>query len=216
MQVHAVIVPPPGAMDDALRILDDVFTPDAVDEPPPSRRRRLRRPGPAPVVDVRWQPSRPDAAVIRVCKFGNVTRDDAHGLVTALRRATPSWSTPVIRVADIHLGVTEPYSVTARLTGDLDALVSIFGHVLGVAEGEGFFLDRRSFRSEVPLGRLIVPPGAVVPDSLPGAVIPVDGPLWTVTNLRLHRVTRVGTDARADEVAAIPLGRFAAPDQLTA
>jgi hypothetical protein len=205
-------------MDDARRILDDVFTPGAVDEPPPSRRRRLRRPGaaPAPVAEVGWQPSHPDAAVIRVCKFGNVTQDDAYGLVTALRLVAPSWSTPVIRVADIHLGATEPYAVTARLTGDLDALASIFGHVLGVAEGQGFFLDRRSFRSEVQLGTLTVPPGAVVPESLPGAVIPVGGPPWTVTNLRLRRVARVGTDALADEVAAIPLGSFAAPDQLTA
>lgn len=211
MQLHAVIVPPPGAMDAPRAILHDIFRPDPVIPPARGFMRRLRKPEPVPVPAVAWEPHLPEAVVVRVCKFGNVTLADAQGLITALERSAPTWATPVVRVADIHVGETEPYAVAARLTGDLDALSAIFGHVLGVAERQGFFLDRRSFRCQVALGTLSVPPGATVPESLPGVVIPVHGPAWTLSHLQLQRVSRVGTDTIVDELAAIPLGRLADP-----
>lgn len=209
MQLQAVIVPPPGVMDGPQVILDDIFRPDVVPAPARSLVRRLRKPEPVSVPSVEWQPHLPNAVVVRVCKFGNVTLDDAQSLITSLERAAATWTTPVVRVADIHVGETEPFSVAAGLAGDLDALDAVFGHVLGVAERQGFFLDRRSFRCQVALGTLTVPPGATIPESLPGVVIPVNGPAWTLSHLQLQRVARVGTDTVVDELAAIPLGSFA-------
>ena len=177
MHLQAVIVPPLGVMVGALQVLADIFDPDfaPVHVPRRSLLGRLRTSEAAATVpEVVWEPS-PDAVFVRGCKFGNVTLTDAQSLVKAFEEAASTWVTPVVRVVDIHRGEAAPFSVTARLEGELDVLADIFRGALEVAQEQGFFLDRRSFRSELSLGSVSAPPGARVPESLPGAVIPVDG-----------------------------------------
>lgn len=208
MQLRAVIAPPSGAMDDCQAILHDIFTPTTVETPARGLVGRLRKRGAVPVPEVEWQPNLADAVVVGVAKFGHVTRADTQDLIAALEKSARDWAAPEVRVADIHVGETEPFAVAARLTGGLDALVGLFRNVLGVAQQQGFFLDRRSFRSEVALGTITVPPGAAVPESLPGVVIPVHGPTWTISHLQLVRVSLNEMDTVMDEVAAIRLGRI--------
>ena len=213
MHLQAVIVPPPGVMDGALQVLADIFEPDSAPVPVPRRSLlgRLRTSEAAATVsEVVWEPSPPDAVFVRVCKFGNVTLTDAQSLVKAFEEAASTWATPLVRVVDIHLGEAAPFSVTARLEGELDVLADIFRGTLEVAQEQGFFLDRRSFRSELSLGSVAAPPDAMVPESLPGAVIPVDGVAWQVTHLQLLRMTRQGTDTTFTQLAAVPLGGRAA------
>lgn len=216
MQLHAVIVPPAGAIEGALQITHSIFSPEPepVEEPPPRRGvlGRLKKPAaaPPPPPEVLWHPTPSDALFVRVCKFGNVTLSDTRTLLQAIESVAGTWPRPRLHVAEIVVGETEPFSVTARLEGELDDLFAIFRNVLDVAKAQDFFLDRRSFRSEVALGTVVVPDGATVPDALPGAVIPMVGPHWHAGHLTLLRSTRIADATTYEEFASVPLSSSAA------
>lgn len=215
MHLQAVIVPQPGAIEGALQITHGIFSPEPEPVVEPQRGGllgRLRKPPPPPpevVPEVIWEPTPPEAMFVRVGKFGNVTLTDTRALAKSLEATAMKWPTPLLHVSSVTVGETEPFAVNAKLDGEVDDLFAIFRNVVEVAKQEGFFLDRRSFRSQVPLGTVQVPPGAEVPEGLPGAVIPLEGPEWRATHLTLLRLTRVGMVTSYEEVAAIPLGTAA-------
>ena len=217
MHLQAVIVPPRGAIDGALQITHSIFAPEPEPEPEPERGglfgRRKKAPPPREVTpEVIWEPTPPEALFVRVGKFGNVTLTDTRALAKAIEAEAAGWPRPSLHVADVTVSEHQPFAVTARLEGDTDDLFSIFRNTLDVAKTQGFFLDRRSFRSQVTLGTVTVPDGAVVPEGLPGAVIPLEGPQWQATHLTLQRLTRVGESTTYEEVVAIPLGGVVASD----
>jgi hypothetical protein len=214
MQLQAVICPPQGAIDGALQITHGIFAPDpepVVEEPKRGLLGRIKKPPPPTEVvpEVIWEPTPPAAMFVKVCKFGNVTLSDTRALVKSFEHVAPHWPRPALHVGGVYVGETEPFAVHARLEGDTDDLFTIFRNVLDVAKEHDFFLDRRSFRSQVSLGTVRVPPGAEVPEGLPGAVIPLEGPEWHATHLRLLRLTIVGEVMSYEEVAMIPLGQAA-------
>ena len=209
MHLQAVILPPPGAIEGALQITRGIFAPEQepVEEPKRGLLGRLRKPQPEPVVpEVIWEPTKPEALLVKVCKFGNVTLSDTRALVRAFEAVAPGWPRPALHVGGVYVGDAEPFTVTAHLEGETDDLFALFRQVLDVAKEQDFFLDRRSFRSQIPLGVVRVPDGAAVPEGLPGAVIPLEGPEWHASHLTLLRQLHVGADTTFEEVAAVRLG----------
>ena len=209
MQLQAVIVPPSGAIDGALKMAHDIFSPEPVpEEPKRGLVGRLRKPVPAKVVpELVWVPTPPEALFVRVAKFGNVTLTDTRSLAEAIQRSAANWPSPLLHVASVTVGDTAPFAVVAQLEGDLGGLFGIFTHVLNLGKQQDFFLDRRSFRNEIRLGSVEVPEGAEVPEELPGAVIPLVGPQWRADHLTLFRLVGVGAAIAYEEIAAIALGQ---------
>jgi hypothetical protein len=209
MQLHAVIVPPPGVVSGALEAAAGVVPP-----PPPApeepRRglldrllaRRQAEPPEVPVVAV--LPAAPEAVFVRLAKFGNVTVDDASGLAAALDAVAGTWPVPVLRVSRVRVAEAHPFDVTAQLDGDVDALRDIFRNVNEVARLQRFFLDRRSFRSELPLGSLDLEDGAPPPDGLAGRELPLQGARWSPSHVTLLRTSFTAGKAFA-EVARVEL-----------
>lgn len=215
MQLLAVIVPPPEVVRDALEAahgLCSTATPAAPDEPRRGRLDRIlgrrRAPsGTAPVVALR--PLSSDAVFVRLAKFGNVTGDDAGGLVRALASVAGTWPAPVLQTTGVSVTDSDPPTVTARLDGDVDALRGIYHNVNEVARQERFFLDRRSFRSELVLGSVEGEDGAPVPATVVGAEAPVDGPTWSPSHVTLVRASFGASGTTYSELAQVELGRAA-------
>ena len=210
MQLHAVIVPPPDVVDSALQAARDLVpsAPPVVEVPKPGLLDRLRgrRPaepeGGAPVIT--WVPAAPDAVFVRLAKFGNVTGEDAAGLTRALEAVAGAWPAPMLHVVRVAVAEADPFDVTAELEGDVDALRDIFSNVNEVARLQRFYLDRRSFRSELTLGTLEVEDGAPV-DSVAGAEVPHHGVRWTPSHVTLLRASVTAEGTTFSEVARIEL-----------
>ena len=152
MQLQAVIVPPRGAIEGAMQITHSIFAPEPEPVEEPKRGGllgRLKKPPPPPEVvpEAIWVPIPAEAQFVRVGKFGNVTLTDTRALAKAMEPVAARWPSPRLHVADVVVSDAEPFSVNARLEGETDELWSIFRNVVDVAKGQGFFLDRRSFRS---------------------------------------------------------------------
>lgn len=197
MQLYAVIVPPPAVVQGAVEAARDLFppAPAAVEEPRHGLLDRLRgrRPDAPPAAPaVTLVPAAPDAVFVRLAKFGNVTVDDVAGLAKALEAVAGTWRVPVLNVSAVGVTEADPLAVTARLDGDVDALRDIYLNVNEVARLQRFFLDRRSFRSEVTLGSLEVEDGSPVPDSVVGAEAPHRGPRWSPSHVTLLRTSFTG------------------------
>lgn len=209
MQLHAVIVPPPDVVDSALQAARDLVpsVPPVVEVPRPGlldrlRGRRPAEPEPAPVVTL--VPASPDAVFVRLAKFGNVTGDDAAGLAKALEAVAATWPAPVLHVTKVQVGEAAPFDVTAELEGDVDALRDIFSNVNEVARLQRFYLDRRSFRSELVLGTLEVQDGAPT-DSVAGAEVPRRGVRWSPSHVTLLRASTTAERTTFSEFARIEL-----------
>ena len=211
MQLHAVIVPASGVVQDALdaaRALLPQPSPPAADEPRRGLLDRLRgrRPaeaGPEPVVAL--APAAPDEVFVRLAKFGNVTVTDADGLARAIVAVAGTWQAPALQVSRVGVAQAHPYDVTAQLDGDVDALRDIYRNVIEVAEQQRFYLDRRSFRSELALGSVEVEGGGPVPDSVAGVEAAHRGPRWTASHLTLLRTSFTDGRTTFAEVARIEL-----------
>lgn len=210
MQLLAVIVPPSEALRDALEAAQALCStaPAATDEPGRGllgriRGRRRGTPSTAPVVALRPVPS--DAVFVRLAKFGNVTGGDADGLGRALASVAGTWPAPVLHTSGVSVAESEPHSVTAQLGGDVDALRDIYGNVNEVARQQRFFLDRRSFRSELVLGSVAGEDGAPVPDAVAGAEAPHAGPTWSPSHVTLVRASFGASGTTYSELAQIEL-----------
>ena len=196
MQLLAVIVPPPEVVRDALGAAEALCSTAPAPATNDEARRGLldrlrgRRQGAkhtAPAVALR--PLSLDAAFVRLAKFGNVTGHDAEGLARALAAVAGTWPAPVLHTTGVGVSESEPHAVTARLDGDVDALRDIYGRVNEVARQQRFFLDRRSFRSELVVGSVEGEDGAPVPATLLGAEAPHAGPTWSPTHVTLVRAS---------------------------
>ena len=198
MQLHAVIVPSPDAVQGALGAAHALFAGAAQPVEEPRRGgvlSRLRRPAPAPVEasPVSFFPATPGGEFVTLAKLGNVTVTDACTLTKALNEAVGAWSPPMIRVKALSVGEINPRHVVpaldvhAQLEGELDALHAMFRGLNDVAKAQRFFLDRRSFRPEFPLGFVEAASGAQIPEDLPGSVSPHESDWWRPTHITILR-----------------------------
>jgi hypothetical protein len=213
MQLYAVIVPPPGVVQGALDAAGDLFPPAPAVPEQPSRRlldrllaRRPVEPPATPVVAV--VPAAPESVFVRLAKFGNVTATDAEGLARALDAVAGTWRAPVLRVSGVRVAEAHPFEVTAQLDGDVDALREIYRNINEVARLQRFFLDRRSFRSELPLGSLDLEDGAAAPDGIAGREAPHEGARWSPSHVTLLRTSFTAGRTFA-EVARVELAHGA-------
>ena len=209
MQLHAVIVPPPDVVDSALEAARDLVpsAPTVVEVPKPGLLDRLRgrRPAePEAAPDVTLVPASPDAVFVRLAKFGNVTGEDAAGLTRALEAVAGAWPAPMLHVTSVGVAEADPFDITATLEGDVDALRDIFRNVNEVARLQRFYLDRRSFRSELTLGSVEVEEGAPT-DSVAGAEVPHQGVRWSPSHVTLLRASFTAEGTTFTEVARIEL-----------
>lgn len=191
MQLYAVIVPPPPVVEDALEGARALLSStSAAAAPSHGRLGRLlgrgRSTASAPLVSMK--PAAPEAVFILLAKFGNVAAGDAAGLGAALQVAARKWQAPVLHVSTFAVAAAHPFDVTAQLDGDVGALRDLFAHVNEVAKGQRFFLDRRSFRTELSLGTLETADGASVPDMV-DAELEHEGPQWSPTHVTLLRTS---------------------------
>ena len=210
MQLLAVVVPPPEVVDDALEAAHALCSTTPVASDGPGRglldRLRGRRRGVSsatPVVALR--PVTPDAVFVRMAKFGNVTGDDAAGLVQALGSVAGTWPAPLLRTTGVGVAESEPHTVTAVLGGDVDALRDIYDNVNEVARQQRFFLDRRSFRSELVLGSVEGGAGVPVPATVAGVEAPHEGPTWSPTHVTLVRASFGASGTTYAELAQVAL-----------
>lgn len=209
MQLHAVIVPPPGVVQAAVEAARGLVPPPEVPEVPKpgllGRLRGGRRPEPVAPHAVMMAPLAPDAVFVRLAKFGNVTVNDAADLADALQAAAGTWRAPVLHVSKVTVADAGPYDVTAQLEGDVDALRDIYREVNEVARTQRFFLDRRSFRSVLALGSIGMEDGSPVPDSVAGAEQPHEGARWSPAHVTLLRSSFNAQGTTFAEVAQIEL-----------
>jgi 2'-5' RNA ligase len=206
MQLHAVIVAPPGVVADAAetaRRLVEAQVPG--EESRPGLMARLRRRPAEPAPAVTFAPADPGAVFVRLAKFGNVTSTDASSLASALTAVAATWPAPHLHVSGVSVGQGRPIDVTARLDGDVEALAAIYRNLNDAAKREGFFLDRRSFRSEVTVGEVQVPDGAVVPDTLPGATVEDRGAEWQPTHISFLRSVHRADGPAYEEIRTLAL-----------
>ena len=209
MQLHAVIVPPPDVVDSALQAARDLVpsAPPVVEVPKPGLLDRLRgrRPAePEAAPDITLVLAAPDAVFVRLAKFGNVTGEDAAGLTRALEAVAGAWPAPMLHVTSVGVAEADPFDITATLEGDVDALRDIFSNVNEVARLQRFYLDRRSFRSELVLGSVEVEDGASA-DSVAGAEVPHGGVRWSPSHVTLLRASVTAEGTTFSEVARIEL-----------
>ena len=135
------------------------------------------------------RPATSDTVFVRLAKFGNVTGDDAKGLARALTAVAGTWPAPVLHATGVSVTESEPHVVTAQRGGDVAALRDIYDNVNEVARQQRFFLDRRSFRSELVVGSVEVADGAPLPATLLGAEARHAGPTWSPSHLTLVRAS---------------------------
>lgn len=210
MQLYAVVVPPPGVVQDALTAAGDLFPPPPPppDAPKPGLLDRLRgrRPAEPEAVPVaRLSALAPDAVFVHLAKLGNVTADDAAGLAEALAAEAAAWRAPELHVSRVLVAEAAPYDVRAQLEGDVEALRDIYRNVNEVARVQRFFLDRRSFRSELTLGSAEVEGDAPVPESIAGSEVLHRGPRWSPSHVTLLRTSFSNQATAFVEVARIGL-----------
>ena len=210
MQLLAVIVPPPEVVRDALGAAQALCSTEPVTKDEGGRGlldlirgRRGRASHAAPAVALR--PLSSDAVFVRLAKFGNVTGDDAEGLVRALTAVAGTWPAPVLRTTGVSVTESEPHTVTVQLGGDVEVLRAIYGHVNEVARQQRFFLDRRSFRSELVVGSVDGEEGAPVPATVVGAEAPHAGPSWSPSHVTLVRASFGAAGTSYSELSQVEL-----------
>lgn len=214
MQLHAVIVPPPGVIQAALEAAEGLSPPAPVVTEVPKHglldriigRRKVEPPAPPAVTLLT---AAPEAVFVRLAKFGNVTATDAAGLAAALEEVAGDWRAPVLHVSTVRVAEADPYDVTAQLDGDVGALRDIYSNVIEVARLQRFYLDRRSFRSELVLGTVQVEDGSPLPDDLAGAEAPHQGVRWSPSHITLLRTSFTDAGTTFAEVGRVELAHGA-------
>ena len=223
MQLLAVIVPPPEVVRDALEAAQALCSTEPATEDGRGRglldRIRGRREGASRTApSVALHPLSSDAVFVRLAKFGNVAGDDVEGLARALTAVAGTWPAPVLRTTGVSVTESEPHTVTAQLGGDVDALRDIYGNVNEVARQQRFFLDRRTFRSELVVGSVEGQDGAPVPPTLLGAEAPTPALPGRRPTSRssAHRSVRPGRRTRSSRRSiSRPAPRSPAPTAAT-
>lgn len=211
MQLHAVIVPPPFVLRDALAAARTIHL--LAEELPTQRPGVVQRllqaktgpaaPAPAPALTVVAS----DAMFVRVARFGSVTSTDAHNLARALREVATTWPVPVVHVAELGIELTDTHLViNAQLGGDIDGMRAVFGNFNEAAKGERFFLDRRSFQPEFTVAAIDLPDDPSFLDRLEWEADTHRGPDWRATHISLLRTVFGDSAQTFDEVDSLALG----------
>ncbi len=221
MQLHAVVsVPEDAVRATVLEVVPALLAATVPPEPEDTGRGLLsrwrRRPSEPAAPLASFAPAAPESVFVKIAKFGNVTADVAADLTSSLEGVAADWRAPVLRVKGITVAGEAPYDITAELEGDVDALRDIYSNVIEVAAMHRFYLDRRSFRAQVVVGRLDVPDGATLPPPVAGLAVDHVGPWWSAPHLTLLRasfsggagfaeVARIGLDDDAGEAEILHL-----------
>jgi 2'-5' RNA ligase len=138
--------------------------------------------------------------------FGNLTTNDAHRLVEAVREAAAGWTAPTVRFAGgTALDFPGDWSVWAKLEGDVDELMAVTRGVPQSVERLGYFVDRRQFRPMLSVAT--VTPATTGPflEEVVGALDAFRGEEWTV-EISLTKETFVDGRPETTELERIQLG----------
>lgn len=191
MRMFAAIVPPRAVIDEIVAVVESV-RPEG--EPAPAPRRSLFRRRASgttsPEADTGSNPELDRATVeemyIPITNFGNVTLGDSVTLAGALREAVAGWTAPEVAFRGAAaLEFTGDQSVWAKLTGDLDAVVTIGRGVPQVVQRLGFFVDRRVFRPWLSVGTITDATTAPYLERLVAALDRFHGATWTLDHVHL-------------------------------
>lgn len=210
MQLHVVVVPPPDVVDDALNAARQLFasaptTAKGHERGLLGRLLGRREPADPTIPSVTVAPGAPETAFVRLAKIGNVSAGDATGLAAALEAVAGTWRIPILHVSKVSVSEAAPFDVSAELDGDTDALHEVFRNVHEVARLERFFLDRRSFRTALPLGTVTTADGSPVADDVAGRTVEHRGPRWSPTHITLLRTTFTADGTTFAEFARVDL-----------
>ena len=219
MLVHGAIVPPRPVLDAVAAVVRSVEEPaQAVEsEPAPQPKGLLGRVGrhrsaesapaaPAAAATPMLEHVPVDLMLMPITGFGNLTTNDAHRLVEAVKEAAAGWAAPTVRFAGgTALDFPGDWSVWAKLEGDVEELMAVGRGVPQSVERLGFFVDRRQFRPMLSVAT--VTPATTGPflEQLVGALDAFRGDEWTA-EISLTKETFVDGRPVMSELERIPLG----------
>ena len=194
MRLFAAIVPPRAVLEEVARA---VPSPSASTDSAPPRRGLFRRSAgrgahtsdrPVHVTAPNDELDLPDVdkMYIPITSFGNVTLGDSLKLANAMRAEVATWRRPDVR---FHGGAALEFpgdeSVWAKLTGDIDDLMTIGRGVPLVVQRLGFFVDRRQFRPWLSVGTITDHTTAPYLETVVAALDALEGEQWTVDSVWL-------------------------------
>jgi 2'-5' RNA ligase len=216
MLVHGAIVPPRSVLEAVAAVVRSVPEPSEPGEPGPTPqpkglRGRVGRHRAAHAEAAVEAPSMLEHIPVErmhlpITGFGNVTTNDAHRLVEAVREAAAGWTAPVVRFAGgTALDFPGDWSVWAKLEGDVEELMTVTRGVPQSVERLGYFVDRRQFRPMLSVAT--VTPATTGPflEELVGALDAFRGEEWTA-EISLTKETFVGGRPETTELERIQLG----------
>ena len=195
MRLFAAIVPPRAVLEEVAQVLS---SPSGVQAGHRPRRFLDRFTGgaagsraagrPVPTAEPRTELDIPelDSMYIPITGFGNVTLGDSVKLADAMRSGAATWRRPEVR---FHGGTALEFpgdeSVWAKLTGELDVLMTIAGGVPMVVQRLGFFVDRRQFRPWLSVGTITDDTTAPYLERVVAALEEFEGRQWKVDSVWL-------------------------------
>jgi 2'-5' RNA ligase len=213
MLVHGAIVPPRSVLEAVAAVVRSVPEP-AGPGPTPQPKGLLGRVGRHR--DARAEPTVEASPMLEhipvermhlpITGFGNVTTNDAHRIVEAVREAAAGWTAPTVRFAGgTALDFPGDWSVWARLEGDVDELMTVTRGVPQSVERLGYFVDRRQFRPMLSVAT--VTPATTGPflEELVAALDAFRGDEWTA-EISLTKETFVDGRPETTEFERIQLG----------
>lgn len=210
MRLFAAIVPPRAVLEEVLEVVQGVRPPA---QPQEQQRRGLRARfggghGQATQQVTHDELTVPDLAQMYVplTGFGNVTLGDSVQLSKALRTEAQTWERPTVRLAGgTALEFRGDESVWAKITGDVEALLTIGRGVPQVVQRLGFFVDRRQFRPWLSVGTITENTTAPYLQAVVDALEGFEGQAWTIDSISLmKRLPEEGQHA-FEEMEQMPL-----------
>lgn len=163
MRLHARLIPPQAMLDE----LDDLV-------------RSVR----GAASELEYVPA--DQLHIRLATFGNVSHGDAVKLADTLTKEAAEWAPVKLRFGGgAALEWPGDNSVWAKLDGDLEHLTMIGSKIPQVVARLGYLVDRRKFRSWVPVGQITPSTTPEFLQALVDALEAYTGPSWTSSEMCL-------------------------------
>jgi 2'-5' RNA ligase len=219
MRLFTAIVPPRPVLQEVVRVVASVPPTEPVASGTGGERSRRRWFGGRGAAEQTTAPPEPEhnaqlnrppleAMYIPITGFGNVTLGDSVKLAAALREAVAGWQRPTVAFAGAAaLEFKGDESVWARLSGDLDELMTIGRGVPQVVQRLGFFVDRRVFRPWLSVGTITDETTAPYLERLVAALEEFRGESWVVEHVHLMKRPAESTSEHAFEVMEpMPLG----------
>jgi 2'-5' RNA ligase len=127
-------------------------------------------------------------------------------LSKALRTEAQTWERPTVRLAGgTALEFRGDESVWAKITGDVEPLLTIGRGVPQVVQRLGFFVDRRQFRPWLSVGTITENTTAPYLQAVVDALEGFEGRTWTIDSISLmKRLPEEGQHA-FEEIEQMPL-----------